>query len=80
MMSARLYSPQQTCVSVVDGRTAAGRRSQVSVAVASGLILSETSPAEESQNEAGQSHENGHADTQSDDRWHIGFQPRSVRF
>lgn len=52
----------------------------MSVAVASGLILSETSPTEESQNEAGQRHENGHADTQSDDRRHIGFQPRSVRF
>lgn len=60
-------------MSVVHGGTCAGRRSQVSVAVASGLFLGETRTAEESQDEAGQRHEDGHANTQSDDGGHIWF-------
>lgn len=50
------------------------------IAVASGLLLGEPRPAEESQDEASQRHKNGHANTQSDDSGHIGFQPRTVGF
>lgn len=54
-------------------------RCQVGVAVASGLFLCETRPAEELEDQTSQRHEDGHPDAQSDDGRHVRLQPRTVR-